>query len=275
MAMSDSEDANDGPAFIQSFGRHLVALCVTFREKDSREPLPSFRAYACTLLHIDGRNFLLTAGHILSELHQALKSEEVEILNAVLQDNFGTERICDLPIPFDLKSADMFFIDDAEEGLDFGVIALRPYYMNLLAANKMVALAEENWASQHTVHFDLHLMFGLPVEYTSDRVNADGEGSVAATMFGVKCLDELPEGIPTTRYSRFVGELNPNLALESVRGMSGGPILGFNLTPPMRYWVVALQSTWLPDRRLVFGCPLPVLASLMTDWSRGNPGDSN
>jgi hypothetical protein len=53
-------------------------------------------------------------------------------------------------------------------------------------------------------------------------------------------------------------------------GLSGStePIRGFNLTPPMRYWVVALQSTWLRDRRLVFGCPLPVLASLLTGWSR-------
>jgi hypothetical protein len=272
MPMSDS-DVDQGLAFIQAFGRHLVALCVTFKEKDSRNPLPSFRAYACTLLHIEGRNFLLTAGHILSELQQALKSQEVEILNAVLQDNFGIERICDLPIPFDLKNAEMFFIDDAEEGLDFGVIPLRPYYVNLLAANGMVALAEENWARQHAVHFDLHLMLGLPAEYTSDRINPEGEGSVAATMFGVKCLDELPEGIPTTRFRRFVGELNPDLALASVRGMSGGPILGFNLTPPMRYWVVALQSTWLPGRRLVFGCPLPVLASLMTDWSREKLGE--
>lgn len=148
------------------------------------------------------------------------------------------------------------------------MIALRPYYVNLLAANKMVALAEENWARQHAVHFDLHLMFGLPAEYTSDRVNAEGEGSVSATMFGIKCLNEVPEGIRATRYPRFVGELDPNLALASVRGMSGGPILGFNLTPPIRYWVVALQSTWLRDRRLVFGCPLPVLASLMSGWGR-------
>ncbi|MGY4158013.1 hypothetical protein ACVINW_003855 [Bradyrhizobium sp. USDA 4461] len=254
--MSGSDDEKNGSAFVQSFGRHLVALCVTFREKVSLDPLPSFRAFACTLLHIDGRNFLLTADHILSELHEALKSEKVEILSAVLQDNFGAERICDLPIPFDLKSAEMFFIDDAEEGLDFGVIALRPYYVNLLAANKMVALAEENWVREHVVQFDLHLMLRLPAEYTSDHASA--------TMFAVKRLNEPPDGIPTTRYPRFVGELDPDRALASVRKMSGGPILGFNLTPPIRCWVVALQSTWLRDRRLVFGCPLPELASLMT-----------
>ena len=111
-------------------------------------------------------------------------------------------------------------------------------------------------------------MLGLPAEYTSDRVNADGEGTVAATLIGVTRLEELPEGIPETRHPRFVGQLGANFPLQSVRGMSGGPILGFNFEEPVRYWIVALQSTWLRDRRLVFACPLPTLASLMTGWAR-------
>jgi hypothetical protein len=44
----------------------------------------------------------------------------------------------------------MFFIDDCEEGLDFGVVALRPYCVRLLAANGLVALDEKNWSHQHT-----------------------------------------------------------------------------------------------------------------------------
>ncbi|KAA0070449.1 hypothetical protein [Tardiphaga sp. P9-11] len=253
--------------FLQFFGRHLVALCVTFRESDKPNEAPSFRAYAGTLISIEGAIFFLTAGHILSELHDALKSNEVEILNAVLSDNFGAGRISNLPIPFDLKNAPMFFIDDDEEGLDFGVVALRPYYVRLLAANGLVALEEKNWSHQHTIEFDAHLMLGLPVEYTSDRVDAAGEGRVSATMLAVKQLKTLPDGVVATRHPRFVGQISGNLSLSSVKGMSGGPIFGFNFDPPMRYWVVALQSTWLRDRRLVFACPVPVLASMMTTWA--------
>jgi hypothetical protein len=266
--MSDSHDTEERLEFIRSFGRHLVALCVSYRERGSQDSPPRFAAYACTLLNIDGRNFLLTAGHILKELQQALESERIELLNAVLQDNFGAESVHDLPIPFDLRSANMFFIDDDKEGLDFGVIALGPYYVGLLAANKLVALAQLNWERQHTIQFDRYFMLGLPAEYTSSHLDTEGQGSVSATMFGVRRLEAPPADLPTTRYPRFVGELLPNFSLASVSGMSGGPILGFNLTPPVRYWVVALQSTWLRERRLVFGCPLPVLASLMTDWLR-------
>jgi hypothetical protein len=266
--MSTLETTIQERKLIRSFGRHLVALCVTFREKDSQEPLPAFRAYAGTLLYIAGRHFFLTAGHILSELQEALESEKIVILSAVLADTFGSERISNFPIPFDLRGANFFFIDDAEMGLDFGVIALTPYYVGLLAANGMVAVGEENWVHQHAIEFDGYVMFGLPAEYVTDRVNIDGEGYVEATMFAVKRLDEPPDGIPVTQHPRFVGQLSAELSLTSLRGMSGGPIFGFNFTPPLRYWVVALQSTWLRDRRLVFGCPLPVLASLMTNWLR-------
>jgi hypothetical protein len=51
--------------------------------------------------------------------------------------------------------------------------------------------------------------------------------------------------------------------------MSGGPIFGFNLQDRFpRYWIVALQSSWNEKRYVVFGCPLPTLASLMTEWAR-------
>jgi len=266
--MNQFDDKSQEDRVLRFLGRHLVALCVTFRRKSEIDERPIFRAYAGTLIYIAGRNFFLTAGHILSELRDALEDNRVEVLNAVLGDTFGPTPKSKIPIPFVLKREDMFFIDDASEGLDFGVIMLNSYYVGLLAANGSVALAEENWIHQHKIRFDGYLMLGLPAEYTSDRVNADGEDTVSATLISVTRLEKLPEGVAETRYPRFVGQLGVNFPLQSVRGMSGGPILGFNFEEPVRYWIVALQSTWLRDRLLVFACPLPTLASLMTGWAR-------
>lgn len=266
--MKKPDEVRRESALLQFFGRHLIALCVTFREKGKPDEAPHFRAYAGTLICIENSILFLTAGHILSELQNALESDTVEILNAVLNDTFGLHRISSLPIPFDLKNESMFFIDDLEEGLDFGVIALKPYYVRLLAANGAVALEEKNWISQHTIKFGAHLMLGLPEEFTSDRINSEGEGSVSPTIFGVERLTSPPDDLPITRHPRFIGKINGNLPLVSVKGMSGGPIFGFNLEPPVRYWVVALQSTWICDRGLVFACPVPVLAALMSDWLR-------
>lgn len=252
--------------FIQFFGRHLVALCVAFEWKvtDETEQAPRFAAYSGTLIRVHDTTYFLTAGHILRDLDKALKSNQVEIKNAVLADTFGSQRVSDHPIPFDLKSAQMLYVDDDEEGLDYGVIPLGRYYVRLLGANGVVALEEQNWIHQPAVAFDGYVMFGLPEEFTSDRISASGDGRVAPTMFAVRRLASPPEGSKVTGRPRFIGQIDAELPLKSVKGMSGGPIFGFRLGSESRYWVVALQSSWDPTRRVVYGCLLPTLASLMT-----------
>jgi hypothetical protein len=252
---------------LQFFGRHLVALCVTFRYADKLNEPPQFRAYAGTLIALGRGVHFVTAGHILSELHDGLSDDRIIILSAVLADTFGMGRH-GMPIPFDIKTAPMFFIDDDEAGLDFGVMLLRPYYVRLLAANNTVAIQEENWIHQHQVTFDGYLMLGLPEEFTSNTVNAEGIGQLSPTLLVAKRLHAPPAASPVTQYPEFIGTLAKNFGLQSVRGMSGGPIFGINSEPPMRYWIVALQSSWSKDSRTVFGCSFPVLASLMTEWAQ-------
>jgi hypothetical protein len=250
---------------LQFFCRHLVALCVTFRRKG--EDGDRFSAYSGTLIMLHNTVFFLTAGHILEDLEEARKSDDVEFSSAVLADTFGLKRISNLPIPFDLKGAKFFHINDAEEGLDFGVIPLSSYYVRLLAANGVVALEEVNWARQDRVTFDAYAMLGFPEEFVSENVNDAGEGFVYPTMFRVHRLEPPPEDTPVTRHPRFVGRIDQELPLNSVKGMSGGPIFGFSIGTETRYWVVALQSTWRPTSRTVYGCSLPALASLMTSWA--------
>jgi hypothetical protein len=257
------------PDALDLFGQHLIGLLITFQTTgDQQEGRPAqFRAYAGTLIQIEDAVFYLTAGHILRELSEALHNDQVQIERAVLADIFGMNRVCNHPIPFDLKSAPMFFVDDDEDGLDFGVIALRPYYIRLLAANGVIALGEQNWIHQSELTFEAHLMLGFPVEFTSECVSPSGDCALSPTMFGVQKLETTPEDLNKTTYPRFIGQLHRNLELKSVKGMSGGPIFGIKFGPPTRYWIVALQSTWIRDRHLVFGCQIPVLASLINKWA--------
>nr|WP_281722859.1 hypothetical protein [Nitrosomonas nitrosa] len=255
---------------LRFFCRHLVGLCVTYRHRDSghHEHL-RFAAYSGTLIRVGDSILFLTAGHVLREVEAARQSAGVEIRDAVLADTFGLRSASgDQPIPFDLLGARLFYIDDEAAGLDFGVIVLSPYYVRLLAANGMVALEEDNWRRQHTVQFDGYAMLGFPEEFTSQRVDALGAGLVSPTMLSVRRLEVPPEGTPPTTYPRFIGEIDRRINIQSIRGMSGGPIFGFRLSPDVRYWVVAIQSSWLPSQRVVFGCSLPILASLMTEWEQ-------
>jgi hypothetical protein len=110
---------------VQFFCRHLVGLCVTYRYKDAKSNEPDrFAIHAGTLIEIANRVHFLTAGHILRNLDDARRSEKVEITSASLADTFSLGRISDHPIPFNLKDAEFFYIDDDSQGLDFGIVAL-------------------------------------------------------------------------------------------------------------------------------------------------------
>jgi hypothetical protein len=88
-------------------------------------------------------------------------------------------------------------------------------------------------------------------------------------MIGVRRL-ELGHAQQKTTYPRFVGQIGNDLPFKSIEGMSGGVIFGFQTKPRLRYWIVAIQSSWERQTRTVYGCSLPVLASLMTHWAREN-----
>jgi len=250
--------------------RHLVGLCVTYRHTTAEEALLPSRFATCsgTLIFIEGALYFLTAGHVLEELKTLRDSKQVEIENASLADVFGTKRVSDTPIPFDLKSAQLFFIDDEELGLDFGVIPLEPHHARLLAKNGMIALAEKNWTEQHKVKFDGYAMLGFPAERVSERISDSGRVIIRPTMFAVTQSPSASQEPVATKYPRFIGSVHPDLPLKSLKGMSGGLILGFREQPEFQYWVVALQSKWHPGTRVVYGCSLPILASLMTRWAR-------
>jgi hypothetical protein len=57
--------------------------------------------------------------------------------------------------------------------------------------------------------------------------------------------------------------------------MSGGPIFGFrrNEDGRLSYHVVALQSWWDEDKRIVFGCSVPFFAERVYELMEWQPDD--
>lgn len=254
----DIQENDHSSGALEFLCRHLVALYVTC-QVDNEDP--QVHTYSGTVICIRGLYFFLTAGHALKGLDEAIKSGRMRVLKAFLVDVFGSERVTDEPIPFDFINGLRAYIDDEEEGLDFGIIGLHPHYVRLLGKNGIKVISEENWINQHTVKFDGYAMLGLPDEFNrSNMDNAYGEFS--PTLIPVKRLEQPPPD-HVKRCPRFVGQLHPNLEITSIRGMSGGPIIGFSSGPPARYWVVAIQSSWLPQDKITFGCPLRVLGELI------------
>jgi hypothetical protein len=262
--------ANDLSKGVEFLCRHLVGLCVTYRHTTPDEaPLRSrFTTCSGTLLFVEGALYFLTAGHVLRELHELRQHSDVLIEGASLADVFGYQRISDTPIPFDIRDAQLAFIDDDKLGLDFGIIPIGPHHARLLAKNKVVAFSEETWIKQRDVKFDGYVMLGFPSERVSERVSAASTVTIEPTAFSVRRLNI--DSDRQTKYPRFVGHVDARLSLESLVGMSGGPIFGFRTEPRLSYWMVAIQSSWNATTRTIYGCDFPMLASLMTSWARNS-----
>lgn len=206
----------------------------------------------------------MTAGHVLRELDCLRNSTEVDITDAALADVFGEKCISDRPIPFDIKNAQLFFIDNDELRLDFGVIPINAHYARLLAKNGVIALSEHNWIYQNTIKLDGYAMLGFPEELASERLSESGNASVTPIIFGIERIEPDREPNSYLCNAHFTGRVSEKLSLKSLKGMSGGLIIGVQRQPEPRYWIVGIQSSWNPQTRTVYGCRLPFLASLMT-----------
>jgi hypothetical protein len=271
-SLHNNNGANEALRFLC---RHLVALCITYQQVDDKKaPFGEVLFFACPgiIICIRGICHFLTAGHILQDWKNNLSQERVILHSAVLADTFGPDITTQQPIPFDFKNEPIFFIYDEKEGLDFGLISLRSYYVRLLAKNGTIAIFEENWIHQHRVELHGYAMLGLPDEFIDSIHNShsgDSQfwGIVSPTLIVLQKLEEPPKDILRPKNPYFIGKLHPDLPLASIVGMSGGPIFGFNYGPPMRYWIVAIQSSWIKSRGITFGCSLPVLAELIGSWT--------
>ncbi len=251
--------------WIQPFYSHLVALCVTFTDAKASSETATiwFRSFAGTLLRVEGQAYFLTAGHILRNLYEG--GNGVQICRARLVDSFGPNVISHEPIPFDLLNEPRFYIDKPEDGLDFGIIPLRENYTRLLEVNRLAFIDEQNFRDVPT-DFDAYFMMGLPRELASLRVSESGTAEIEPVTISIQKKETLPFNMemPAPLNPPFVGKIDPGF-LQSIEGMSGGPIVGLKQGTPDRYWIVALQSAWYPGKREVIGCPLVVLFSFLKE----------
>lgn len=266
--------------FVRFFSRHLVSLSGWYQFTSPNEKEPGqlqFFSYSGFIISFNGLWCLATAGHILENLEQHLRAGSIRVSRYALLDDFGPDVISHDPIPFDYVRAPKYHIYDREAGLDFALIGLGPYYQGLLQANGIVAVAEENWEKQHEVDFGKHMMIGLP-QQAIEASTWKGEGKVHFEAFvrpmtiDIVKLNELPEGTRETRYPRFIGRIDGELPLDDIGGMSGGPILGFSKTAD-KYWIVAIQSSWLSASKVVFGCPIPIIADIVEKMVAETPPD--
>ena len=246
---------------VQFFCKHLVALNVSWELVDGAN---GATAVTCFVLEVQGRWFLVTAGHVLEGLFKALpRCRRVE---SSLFDGWH-DRAHRTPLPFSLRDAEHIELD--EDGLDVGLVVLHPMYRRMLEANGITAFNERSWRDPPR-DLEAHVLLGLPEQFIERTVSQAGTEAVHVSPTLVTLHAVPPPSGREKAFPCFYGKVpepipNPDTGetLTGMVGFSGGPILGFrtNDAGAMRYYLVAIQAAWWPDLRVVNGPLASVIAA--------------
>jgi hypothetical protein len=237
---------------LRFFGKHVALLeCLdetSIHEIDGYEYgeiLTASGFIAC----LDGHWFFVTAGHVFQDWADRVAKGN-RLTNFSIDDTWGAQGNSTQAIPFDYASAFKNSIFDEKSGSDVAVLFLEPYYVQLLRKNGIEAI-DINRACPSPVpeNLDGYFVLGCPSE-SSIQVVAHGKLRISRnlTLIKMKLLDDPPQswnkGSP-----RFFGKIDlADVPLNSIRGMSGGPIIGIRQEKgQMYYYIIALQSTWNVD----------------------------
>ena len=250
------------------FFRHAVALLVSYRHRiDDPHAKRRLAPFSCSVIVLDDIPCLLTAGHCIKKIEELIESHEITDISCAIGDIFGHGVKSNIPIPFDLINSPRFYIDKNEDELDFGAILLHPNHVRLLEANGIKGIFEENWAKIDEKNLDTFFILGFPEELAEKELTEDDHALVNPFLLKVeKPGDDIDPSLISDR--RFVGVINGELSVASIKGMSGGPIIGLSRSNPNVYWIVAIQSGWLSSKRIVYGCPIPRIGRYLTNALR-------
>jgi hypothetical protein len=152
-------------------------------------------------------------------------------------------------------------------GADFGVMFLRNHDADVLLANNLEPVDEQNWVKMPET-FDHYYMLGLPGELV--RQNGRGLWTAVPKLIRIEKLAETPACYREHTDVMFYGVVDPDSQVKSIKGMSGGPILGLkrNGNGSGHYWFIAVQSGWYPNGRVVCATPLTVVRDAVIEGMR-------
>jgi hypothetical protein len=205
---------------------------------------------------------LATAGHNLT----GCPKNRMIARGHCLFDAWGPKAKCGLPIPFNPFEEPRSVVEEPGMGRDYGFVVLRDDIHRLLQQTT-TPFPRDKWACEGVDHFKQFFMVGLPA-VAARQITASCEGRNTVTtspnpeLLVLDPCEPHPKMKPSSA-PQFVAKIVGRGDLTDIQGMSGGPIIGVRDLGGGRsaYSLVAIQSRWLPDKRIVVGTLLSEIAS--------------
>lgn len=245
------------------FHKHLVPIFFSCQKADHKQDF-TFTAF---VLSVSDQWFLITAGHSIKAVEQLVKEHGYQIVQCSLIDTMSLGAKHHHPVPFDYVGSNPTCLSQNRE-FDYGIIEVADHYKRLLEANNVQPLNEEVWKKQPN-NVDFYMLLGVPEELTKKNLNTV---QITSTLIRVEVLEQRPEEFPESNVPLFYGRVILDGSLSNIEGMSGGPIFGFYKSDKgeLKYWLLALQSHWLPSSRYIMACPTKLLGEFLEDVVHNN-----
>jgi len=245
---------------IDFLSNHLVALVGDGeRFENGKSVKKGVFCFSGFIVDLNGDWYWTTAGHCLKEFDKSLKNGDLTASSISFLDYFGMDSSDDHPIPYPYEPGCATFLDSPEDGLDYGLIKIPPLTQLAFEKNKIRPVCEANWASISELTFTAYKMLGIPSHLVDEiPIGDDIRALFPNALLHVHRIS--PADVPTISNDEwFVGKLADESTISNIEGMSGGPIMGFRQigTGQWVYHVIAIQSRWLPNSRIVLGCSIP------------------
>jgi hypothetical protein len=255
-------------AMMRHFGQHVVGLAGTYYQLDEagqRTSEEKFSFYTGCIFSVKSEWWIVTAGHVFDDLEPAVRNKQVEVAQQILVDYFGDDSPNQKPVPFDFLS--MRKVWKYEKGLDFAVIPVTPHYRNLLEKSKLVPLNEVAFVPPLDIAYYQYRIYGCP-EYLIKENRLASNQPLTGYVKAIFPLVKREPDDTTQEYPRFKGVVEEGIT--SVKGLSGGPILGLSMYKGNHiYSVLALQSKWNKCSREVYGCPCSLFVPMAEQMLKG------
>jgi hypothetical protein len=265
-----SDDVRDYNKAVGLMSQHLVALCCDYDtvESDGSISHQDTMVFSGWLLELHGQCYWVTAGHCLKEqLDDHIKKGHIRVTGGGFIDYLGYKAQHFFSLPFTYEIGCGVYILDFPMGLDFALVPVDDLKRRGFQVNNNIPVTRDNWVHQARLSFDFYRMLGIPEDRVLPTRRHDGTNGVTVqpTMMAIDRIDydEAKSEVDLLKSNEwFIGRIHPSITTQTVKGMSGGPIFGFRKQPDGRllYHVVALQSWWDEDKRIVFGCSVPFFA---------------
>lgn len=250
--------------WLTNFSRQLVALCGATVELDDEGSAKkeTFFCYTGFLIEADERWYMVTAGHCLKNFEAALVHPKIRLTGVALVGGFGTSSTSVVAVPFHhYTDAPRNAVYDEAKGIDYGWMEIRQYYRNFLQQEGAlpIPLIDVNQPAKRKV--EGHLIVGFPDEFVNKNLNVPDradpiKGEIEPAMISANAINPVPADLAPIANLWFMGQLNQTAPLKSAVGLSGGPIIEIVVDGnEFNFRMIALQSWWLDQRRIVFGCP--------------------